>query len=222
MFNYTNVTARLNYSKSIDNIRNQIDQTASNNIIFVNTPFNSPFADETASANGRYQRTFGKIRAAVNGTFNYSKFNQFFNGIQSVNESFTQNYGAELRTNFKTAPNVEIAYRYGIQENNNNRFYTKTPSVQVDALILKTFTFKTDFSYNNYSDEIKTLNNFKFWNASLAYRKNADSKLEYEVRATNLFNTKSQSNTNTSNISISATEYFIQPRFVTFRLIYSL
>jgi Outer membrane protein beta-barrel family/Carboxypeptidase regulatory-like domain len=222
MFNYTNVTARLNYSKSIDNIRNQIDQTASDNIIFVNSPFNSPFADETASANGRYQRTFGKIRAAVNGTFNYSKFNQFFNGIQSVNESFTQNYGAEVRTNFKTAPNVEIAYRHGIQENNNNTFYTKTPSIAVDALILKTFTFKTDFSYNNYSDEVKTLNTFKFWNASLAYRKNADSKLEYEVRATNLFNTKSQSNTNSSNISISATEYFIQPLFVSFRLVYQL
>lgn len=222
MFNYTNVTARLNYSKSIDNIRNQIQETDPNNVIFVNSPFNSPFADETASANGRYQRTFGKITASVNGTFNYSKFNQFFNGIQSVNESFTQNYGAEVRTNFKKAPNVEIAYRHGIQENNNNTFYTKTPSIQVDALILKTFTFKTDFSYNNYSDEVKTLNTFKFWNASLAYRKNADSKLEYEVRATNLFNTKSQSNTNSNNISISATEYFIQPLFVSFRLVYQL
>ncbi|WP_100610823.1 TonB-dependent receptor [Confluentibacter lentus] len=222
MFNFTNVTARLNYNKSIDNIRNQIDQTASNNVIFVNTPFNSPFADESASANGRYQRTFGKITASVNGTFNYSKFNQFFNGVQSVNESFTQTYGGELRTNFKTAPNVEIAYRHSIQENNNNTFYTKSPSIQLDALILKTFTFKTDFSYNNYSDGVKTLNNFKFWNASLSYRKDADSKLEYEVRATNLFNTKSQSNTNTSNISISATEYFIQPLFVSFRLIYQL
>lgn len=222
MFNFTNVTARLNYNKSIDNIRNQIDQTASNNVIFVNTPFNSPFADESASANGRYQRTFGKITASVNGTFNYSKFNQFFNGIQSVNESFTQTYGGELRTNFKTAPNVEIAYRHSIQENNNNTFYTKSPSIEVNALILKSFTFRTDFSYNNYSDGVKTLNNFKFWNASLSYRKDADSKLEYEVRATNLFNTKSQSNTNTSNISISATEYFIQPLFVSFRLIYQL
>ncbi|PKQ43687.1 TonB-dependent receptor [Confluentibacter flavum] len=222
MFNFTNISARLNYNKSIDNIRNQIDQTASDNVIFVNTPFNSPFADESASANGRYQRTFGKIRASVNGTFNYSKFNQFFNGVQSVNESFTQTYGGELRTNFKTAPNVEIAYRHSIQENNNNTFYTKSPSILVDALILKSFTFKTDFSYNNYSDGVKTLNNFKFWNASLSYRKDADSKLEYELRATNLFNTKSQSNTNANNISISATEYFIQPLFVSFRLIYQL
>ncbi|WP_100613291.1 TonB-dependent receptor [Confluentibacter citreus] len=222
MFNFTNVSARLNYNKSIDNIRNQIDQTASNNVIFVNTPFNSPFADESASANGRYQRTFGKITASVNGTFNYSKFNQFFNGIQSVNESFTQTYGSQIRTNFKTAPNVEIAYNHSIQENNNNTFYTKSPSIQLDALILKAFTFKTDFSYNNYSDGVKTLNNFKFWNASLSYRKDADSKLEYEVRATNLFNTKSQSNTNSNNISISATEYFIQPLFVSFRLIYQL
>ncbi|MBU3821922.1 TonB-dependent receptor family protein [Flavobacteriaceae bacterium XHP0103] len=222
MFNYTNISARLNYSKSIDNIRNQIDQTASDNVIFVNAPFNSPFADESASANGRYQRTFGKITASVNGTFNYSKFNQFFNGVQSANESFTQTYGGEIRTNFKSAPNLEIAYRHSIQDNNNNTFYTKSPSVTLDALIFKSFTFKTDFSYNNYSDGEKTLNNFKFWNASLSYRKDQDSKLEYEVRATNLFNTKSQSNTNSNNISISATEYFIQPLFVSFRLTYQL
>ncbi|MFG6686640.1 carboxypeptidase regulatory-like domain-containing protein [Mariniflexile sp. HNIBRBA6329] len=222
MFNYTNVYASLNYNKSIDNIRNILTPSDANSVVFVSSPFNSPFADESASANGRFQRTFGKIRASVNGNFNYSKFNQFFQNTPSVNESFTQTYGAELRTNFKTAPNIEINYRHSIQDNNNNRFFTKSPSVEVDALILKSFTFKTDFSYTNYSNEERTINDYKFWNASLSYKKDKNSKLEYEIKATNLFNTKSQNNTNSSNISVSATEYFIQPLFASFRLRYEL
>lgn len=222
MFNYTNVFASLNYNKSIDNIRNILVPSDANSVIFVSSPFNSGFADESASANGRFQRTFGKLRASVNGNFNYSKFNQFFQNTPSVNESFSQTYGIELRTNFRTAPNVQIGYRYSIQDNNNTKFFTKSPSIEFDALFLKAFTFKTDFAYTNYSNEVRTINNYKFWNASLAYKKDKDSKLEYEVKATNLFNAKSQNNTNSSNISVSATEYFIQPLFVSFRLRYEL
>ena len=178
------------------------------------------------SAFGRFQKRFGKLQASVNGNFSYSKFNQFIQGIRSVNENYSQTYGAELRTNFRQAPNVTLGYRYGIQDSdqgsNRSKFYTKTPSIEFDALILKTFTFRTDFSYNNFSNKDRTLNEYEFWNASLAYRKNKDAKLEYAVKATNLLNTRSQSQSNTSNISVSATEYFIQPRFVTFRVIYSL
>ena len=225
MFNYTNIFASLNYNKSIDNIRS-LSVFEPGSVVRVSSPFNSGFADETASANGRFQRTFGKIRASVNGSFSYSKFNQFIQNTQSVNESFTQNYGTQLRTNFKSAPNVTLAYNYSVQNNNqgnnNTKFYTKSPSVEVDALILKAFTFRTDFSYNNFSDGEKTLNNFKFWNASLGYRKDQDSKLEYEIRATNLFNTKSQANSNVGAVSVSATEYFIQPLYVSFRLVYQL
>ena len=81
---------------------------------------------------------------------------------------------------------------------------------------------RTDFSYNNFSDEDGTINSYEFWSASLSYRKNRDAKLEYEINATNLLDTKAQNNSSTSNIAVSATEYFIQPRFITFRLRYEL
>ncbi|MDO7172983.1 TonB-dependent receptor [Mariniflexile sp. AS56] len=225
MFNYTNVYASLNYNKSIDNIRNtSIFEPGS--VVRVSSPFNSGLADESASANGRFQRTFGKIRASINGNFNYSKFNQFIQNLQSVSESFSQTYRTELRTNFKTAPNVELGYRYSIQDNNqgnnNTKYYTKSPSIEFDALMFKTLTFKTDYSYNNFSDDEKTINSYEFLNASLAYKKDKDAKFEYEIKATNLFNTKSQSTSNTGVVSVSATEYFIQPLFVSFRLRYEL
>lgn len=227
MFNYTNVFANITYNKSIDNIRNtSVFEPGS--VVNISSPFNSDFADESLNASGRFQRTFGKVRGTLRGNFNYSKFNQFIQNTRSVNESFTQNYRAQLRTNFRTAPNVEIGYQYQIQDNQQGRggstkFYTNAPSVEVDALIFKTLTFRTDYTYNNLSNEDKTVDNsFEFWNASLAYRKDRDAKFEYEIKATNLLDTRSQSSSTASAISVNAQEYFIQPRFISFRLRYSL
>jgi hypothetical protein len=226
MFNYTNVFANISYNKSIDNIRNtSIFEPGS--VINISSPFNSDFADESINASGRFQRTFNKIRGTLNGRFTYSKFNQFIQDTRSVNESYTQNYRAQLRTNFRTAPNVEIGYGYNIQNNQQGRggetkTITKTPSIEVDALILKSFTFRTDYTYNDFSVQDGLSNTFEFWNASLSYRKDKDSKFEYEIKATNLLDTRSQNETNTSAVSVSFSEYFIQPRFVSFRLIYSL
>src|SRR5690606_27718407 len=102
MFNYTNVFAFVNYSKRIDQIRNL---TNFESVVRSSTPFNSAYADETLSANGRFQRRFGKLQASINGDFTYSKFNQFIQNNRTVNENYTQTYGTQLRTNFKTAPN---------------------------------------------------------------------------------------------------------------------
>ena len=225
LFNYTNVFARLSYNKSIDQIRNL---TSFESVIATSSPFNSSFADETLSASGRYQRSFGKIRGTLNAGYNYSKFNQFIQNEDnpSLSESFSQNYKGSIRTLFKTAPNVEIGYSYVFSDNNigdiSTQYYTKSPYLDIDALILKSFTFRTNYSQTRFSNQDELINSYKFWDASLSYRKNQDSKWEYEIKATNLLDTKSQSNSSTSNISISSSEYFIQPRFLTFRFIYSL
>ena len=225
MFNYTNVFASINYNKSIDNIRTEsIFQPGG--VIRVSTPFNSPFADESVTGNGRFQRTFGKIRGTLRANFNYSKFNQFIQNRRSINENFSQTYRAQVRTNFRTAPNLDLSYRYSIQDNNlgenSTKFFTKSPTVELDALFLKSFTVRTDYSYNDFSDENGTINTFEFWNASLSYRKDEDAKFEYEIKATNLLDTRAQSQSNAGTVSVSATEYFIQPRFITFRLRYEL
>ncbi|NNK87714.1 MAG: TonB-dependent receptor, partial [Flavobacteriaceae bacterium] len=76
LFNYTNVFANINYTKSIDNVRTS-SLFEPGSVISVGAPFNSDFADESLNVNSRFQRTFGKIRATLRGNFNYSKFNQF-------------------------------------------------------------------------------------------------------------------------------------------------
>ena len=223
LFNYTNVFARVAYSKNIDQIRSLTDFE---NVIRTSTYFNSGFADETVSAFGRLQRTFGKIRGSLNVNLNYSKINQFVQGRQSVNEGFTQSYTPSVRTTFKVAPNVTLRYRHTIAQNDqgtsSTTFTTNAPSIEFDAYIKKAFTLRTDFTYNRLSDEVEEINSFQTWNASLSYRKDKDANLEYEIRATNILGIDSQVQNNASNISVFTSETFIQPRFITFRLVYSL
>ena len=109
----------------------------------------------------------------------FTQFNQFIQNQRSLNENYNQSYRAEFRTNFRDAPNVEIGYRYSISDNDQGqsrtKFYTKAPSIEFDAYIWKKLTFRTDYSYNNFSDEEGTIIDFQLWNASLSYRKNKDA-----------------------------------------------
>ncbi len=223
LFNYTNVFAVINYSNAVDQIRSISNFDS---VVRTNEFFNSGFADENLTAFGRFQRTFGKLRASINTRFSYSKFNQFIEGDRSINENFSQTYTPELRTNFREAPNFRVRYRYAVNNNKqggrNTKFTTNAPSVEFDAYIWKKFTFLTDYSYNRQSNPNGSPQEFEIWNASLSYRKDGDAKWEYTLKATNLLNTSSLIQNGNTNLSVFASEYFIQPRFITFRLRYEL
>ncbi|APY08836.1 TonB-dependent receptor [Winogradskyella sp. J14-2] len=222
LFNYTNVFARASYSINEDQIRSL---TNFENVITTNTFFNSQFADENASLFGRVERTFGKIRARLGANFNYSKLNQFIQGRQSLNQRFTQTYTPELRTNFREAPNLRLRYRYTVtdndQGNNTTKFITRAPSIEFDAYIWDALTFVTEFTYNEQENAGQT-EVFKTWDASLRYRKDRDAKWEYSLRASNILDIDSNINNGAGNISVFSSETFIQPRFITFRLTYTL
>ncbi|WP_350291942.1 carboxypeptidase-like regulatory domain-containing protein [uncultured Croceitalea sp.] len=223
LFNYTNVFARAAYSKNVDQIRSL---TSFDNVIRTSTFFNSAFADENANLFGRIQRTFGKIRATLNASFNYSKINQFIQGQQSLNEGFTQTYTPGLRTNFKVAPNINLRYRYSVTNNNQGgretKFVTNAPSVEFDAYIWKSVTFRTNYTYTNQDLGNGSSQFFQNWDATLSYRKSRDAKWEYELKATNILDIDSQVRNAANNLSVFSSETFIQPRFLTFRFVYSL
>jgi hypothetical protein len=223
LFNYTNVFVRAAYSNNIDQIRSL---TNFENVIRTSTFFNSSFADENVNVFGRVQRTFGKIRASINASFNYSKINQFIQERRSLNEGFTQTYTPGIRTNFKVAPNLSINYRYAITNNNQGSrettFITRAPSIDFDAYILKKITFKTKYSYTTQDLGNGESQSFQNWNASLSYRKDRDAKWEYELNAVNILNIDSQVRNSANNVSVFTSETFIQPRFITFRCIYKI
>ncbi|WP_394746765.1 carboxypeptidase-like regulatory domain-containing protein [Spongiimicrobium salis] len=223
LFNYTNVFVRAAYSSNIDQIRSL---TNFENVIRTSTFFNSNFADENVTVNGRIQKTFGKIRTSLNASFNYSKINQFIQGQQSLNEGYTQTYTPGIRTNFRDAPNINLRYRYSRTNNNqggnNTTFETHAPSAEFDAYIWKSVTFRTNYTFTNQDLGNGESQSFQNWDATLSYRKNRDAKWEYEIKATNLLNIDSQVRNNANNLSVFTSETFIQPRFVTFRFVYTL
>ncbi|MFT7330526.1 MAG: hypothetical protein ACI848_000592 [Roseivirga sp.] len=223
LFNYTNVFARASYSSNIDQVRSL---TNFENVIQTSTFFNSSFADENVNVFGRVQRTFGKIRASLNTSFNYSKINQFIQGRQSLNEGYTQTYTPGIRTNFKVAPNINLRYRYSVTNNNQGsretKFVTNAPSVEFDAYIWKRVTFRTDYTYTNQDLGNDESQSFQNWDATISYRKDRDAKWEYEIKATNILDIDSQVRNSANNLSVFTSETFIQPRFVTFRFVYTL
>jgi len=223
LFNYTNVFAFANYSKNIDQIRSETDF---DNVIRTSSYFNSNFADESANVFGRVERTFKKIRARLGVNFSYAKQNQIVEGERKVNESFTQRYTPELRTNFREAPNVRLRYAYSVSNNDQGsrttKFITNAPSIEFDAYLWKSITLRTDYTYTNQDDGEMPSQSFQTWDASIAYRKDKDAKWEFEVKASNILDIDSNISNGSSTISVFNSETFIQPRFVTFRVIYSL
>jgi hypothetical protein len=222
LFNNTQVFAGLTYSNNVDQVRGI---TNFDNVITTNTFFNSQFADESASAFGSWQKTFGKIQVRMATNFNYSLINQFIQGRQTVNESFGQTYTPRIQTNFREAPNVRLQHTYSVQSveqgGTNNEIYTNSTSVRFDAYIWDAVTFVTDFAYNN-QDNAGRSQSFQTWSARLGYRKDRDAKWEFEVRANNILNIDARINNTVGNISVVDQATFLQPRFVTFRAIYTL
>ncbi|MDU8885846.1 TonB-dependent receptor [Yeosuana sp. MJ-SS3] len=235
MFNYTNVFAYVNYSKGVDEIRSRTEfltipnptpgepdiQTTSQ----VSTSFNSNFADESVFVDARFEKSIGKFKASIGGNLSYSKYNQMVNNQRSINESFSQSYKTRLSTNFRKAPNFEVGYNLTVNEyeqgSGKTKFYTQSPFANMDAYFLKGFIFRADYSYFNYKNDHKTLNNYSFFDAGLSYQKK-DSKWEYKVRATNILNTKSLNQDNSNTLYTSVSEYFIQPRYIIFSIKYDL
>ena len=222
LFNYTNVFARVAYTSNIDQIRGL---TNFESIIRTSTFFNSNFADENLNAFGRIQRTFGKIRASLNASFNYSKINQFIQGTPTLNEGFTQTLTPGIRTNFKVAPNVSLRYRYSVINNDqgsrSTKFIVQSPSIEFDAYIWEKVTLVSNYSYTR-QDLGTQVQSFQNWDAGLSYRKDKDAKWEFELKASNILNIDAQVRNSANNLSVFNAQTFIQPRFITLRGVYNL
>ena len=226
LYNASNVFARVAYTKTIDQISTDFNFVPGSVVSF-RTNLNSPFDNETLSAFGRVGKTFKKIRTSLGGNFTYSKSFQFLQGNVNENLLYNHSYNTSIGTNFTKAPNVSLRYRLSFTDQisgNRDDFNTVThvPSLNFDAYIWDSLTFKSDFSFNEVKQDGNVTNSFKIWDMTFAYRKNKDAKWEYELIGSNLLGTDSRTSVSVNNISRSINETFILPRFVSLRLRYQL
>lgn len=220
MFNFENITAFASYSKKLDAIKTQAFFNDGNQ---TSVPFNSNFADETLSGRGTYGRSFLKrYKASVSANINWSKFNNIQGNQLVVNESFTQNYSVKASTNYKNLPNLEVGYEVTINDYSGTTFYTDKPFARLDYYFLERFSFVSEYEFNHYYNNSKTVENeYDFLSASLIYQKK-DSKLEYKISATNLLNTTSLNDDSFSQFSTRTSQFTVQPRYIIFSLKYNL
>jgi hypothetical protein len=227
MYNFTNIFGGINYSRKVDAIKTF---TAFEQINQVSTPINSNFVDETISGNGRFQKTFRKIKTNLSASVSYSKLNSLVaNGADFINtesENFTQNYQASVESNFKIPLNFEVGYNRLINNYNNggrdNTFYTDRPFVNAQVDFLKGFTFEADWSYYNYTNKEDTVSNeYSFVGASLFYRQK-DSPWEFRLDGTNLLDVESLNNDSFTENYNTTSQYFVQPRILMASIKYNL
>ncbi len=220
MFNFENIFANATYSRKVDAVKTNANFVGINQS---SKPFNSNFADENLFGSASYQRSFYKYyKASANVNLNWSKLNNIQNNLPVVVESFTQSYQVKMSTNLKKYPNLELGFEKQINKYSGQTFFTDSPSINLDYYFLDSFSFVTEYEYNNYYNSDKSVNNsFDVLTSSLIFQKK-NSKFEYKISGTNLLNTTSLNDDNFTQFATRTSQYVVQPRYVIFSLKYDL
>ena len=227
LFNASNVFARVNYKKIIDQIATDFNFIP-RSIVSTRSNLNSRDENETFTAFARIGKTIKKIRTAIGGSFAYNKNYRFINAVGTENKLYCQYYNTSIGTNFTKAPNLSIKYNVTFTtlqdalRTEDTKSETHAPSINFDAYVWDSLTITSGFTFNEVRQGGNVTNSFKIWDAKLAYRKDRDTKWEYELVGSNLLAAGSRAAVNQSNISFNINETFILPRFVSLRVRYQL
>jgi len=232
MFNFTQVFANANYSYRQDDYKNL---SAFSGVNQIGTVENSNFADQVFTGSLGYNRSFARYyKASVSGSVSWSKFNNFRydntsteepsidNAIRQANEQLTQSYTGSFSTNFKNLPSLEVGYTLSIRDYASNKYYTHSPFARMDYLFLKAFTLTADYTFNDYYNDSKTIENkYDVLNASIMYRV-PNSKFEFKIGGTNLLNTTSLNDDSFNQFTTRTSRYRVQPRYVLLTVKYNI
>ncbi len=222
IFNFTNIFANLSYSTRDDAIQNT---TVVEGINSLRLATNSNFPRAIYNASGRIDKRSKNFKGGLNVNFNFSDFNNVINETPTESSNFTQRYRANIATNFRNKPNIEIGYSFSIRDYKTGavqtKFFTDAPYVGVDAYFLKGFVFNSKYTYNYYRNQEQTLNEYRFLEAELSYNQQG-SRWEFGVKATNLLNDTQINRDSFNQFSFTTNSYVIQPRFIVFKVNYDL
>ena len=226
LFNFTTIFAGVNYSRTEDGIANQVDFILTpRGLQQVQSPINGSGFNQNLSGYAFYSKKFKWLRMDARLNLGYNTVNNRIDGLDNVNNTFTQSYRAGVGTNFKKWPNIEINYTFSLNQYSGSRdandFSNHRPSVELSAVFLKNFTLRSDYSYNNYGQAGGTRTSFDFLNASLEFQE-ADSPWMFSVEGLNLLNTNFIREDGLTNNLISTTAYTVLPRYVLFGVRYDL
>ncbi|NQX82277.1 MAG: carboxypeptidase regulatory-like domain-containing protein [Flavobacteriaceae bacterium] len=215
MYNFSSIYGRISYTKKKDNFKSDSDITGING---VSTIVNLPNPEESFNSSLSYSRTFfSLLKFRVRGSYNWSNTNSIQNGKILNSTSQTQGYQAKLSTNFSEWPNVGIGYNLSLRDyegaRGSDKYTTHRPFANIEASFLKNFTFTADYKYYDYSNQDGSIKNtYSFLDSSIYFNKEG-SKWEFRAYAKNLLNTKTINDDNISDLYVSSSQFYVQPRY---------
>lgn len=226
-FNFSSSFINLSYSRKKNEAKNTTQILGTNRLT---SPTNLNLPDESIYAMGHYDKRFRQVKWSINGNISYLKSNSMFlnadkKTVHNKASFFTQSYETKLNSNFDSAINFDVGYRFNIdkynQSNSTNTYIKHSPFVGMELSFLKHFLLMADYTYHNYSNRDIVINRYSFFDAELNYKRD-NSKWEYSLIGTNLLNTKSLNTNFANNFLTSTSAYVIQPRYVVLRVTYNL
>ncbi|UMB52834.1 carboxypeptidase-like regulatory domain-containing protein [Lutibacter sp. A64] len=223
LYNNIIMNGSISYNKKVNNIKNEIQSSSIESYlmpIIINTP------EESWNTSIDIYKIIKKIKIRSKGYINVSNYQQKINDAFVKNENISKRLDISVSTIFDNYPNIEIGIKKSINNfsisKQKNSFHTNNLYFDFGYNFLKGFVFKTDYSKNIYKSKNKEFENTsEEANISLFYNKE-DSPLGFEIKISNLFNAKYQSNTFFSDFLISESRAYLLPKIYMFTLSYKI
>lgn len=225
LFNYTNVSGSVNYTRRLEGIKNNTQILAINQVT-VPENIDSNYPDETISIFGRFSKRIKKVELSANANLGWSTSNNTINETIQASESLTQSYRVSARSSFREWPNFEVGYNLSVNNYNNGgfeqTFYTQRPYANVDINFLKYFSLSAKWDFYNYEDKAKTINNEYSFLSGTLYFQEGDSPWEFSLQGSNILNNQFTNSDSFNDEFNTTNQYFVLPRIVMFVVKYNL
>lgn len=220
MFKGLMLFGHLNYTKRVKGYRSTVNFNNINRFTSVALFDN---ADENLSLSGNITKRIKKIRYEFGVDYSHQNYLQDINNSIINNKNNNYGFNVSMETLYDKFPTFKIGYRYNLNKYNssslNTKFKQHEPFVELEYSFLKSFELKADYTYTNYENN-NTIN-YTVANASLRYQKE-DNPWSFELKSTNMLNTKFKQTNSFSDYLISDTKRFVLPRVVLFSIGYKL
>jgi hypothetical protein len=164
-------------------------------------------------------RYFKSISSNLKLTFGGSKSN-YKNSINNSDLREVKNntlyYGFELRSGFRGAFNYHIGSKWDYNEvktTTTNSFTNNMTFLDLSFMLTNKFNFQIQTERYNFGNLDQQNSNYYFMDLEARYTVK-ENKLTFSLSGNNLFNTETFRNYSITDISITKTEYKLQPRYL--------
>ena len=159
------------------------------------------------------------LKITVDGSKSNYKNSVNNSDLREINNN-SLNYGFEIRSGFKGLLNYHIGSKWNYNEikTTNTNSYTNTMTlIDLSFVINDRLNFQIQTERYYFGNLDKDSNEYYFMDLEARYN-TASGKLHFSLSGNNLFNTETFRSYSLSDISISKTEYRLQPRYVLLKM----